>query len=92
MDQSIPAYEVISTQDSQMRNQMGLSVPSKMINIRFADGTHSHVEVPAVAGWSQQAQAEIEALYEEHLAVMGIKGPPVQVQQRRPGIPYASRS
>lgn len=91
MEQQVPAYEVVSTQDSMMRNQTGLSVASKIINIRFMDGTHTHVEVPAVQGWSQQAQAAIEALYEEHVAVMSIKGPPVTVQQRKPGIPYANR-
>lgn len=88
MEQQVPAYEVLSTQDSMMRNQQGISVASKIVNVRFADGTHSHVEVPNVPNWSNEAKDAIEALYEEHLTVMSLKGPMVSIRNRKPQ--YAS--
>lgn len=83
MTEQVPAYQVVSTEDSQVYEPPKGWVRHKKINVRYADGTLTYVEVPLEPDWPQQAQALIEDHYAQHQAVMDTQGPMIQPPPRQ---------
>ena len=89
MTEQVPAYQVEGMQDVMVRNEQGMLVPGKRINVRQANGNMFFVEVPYAAGWSDAAQEQIEAQHAEHQSMAEHQGP--MVPAPRPSTPLRAR-
>lgn len=90
-EQQVPAFTVISTQDTNVPGENGLMVAGKRVNAVFADGSHTMVEVPYVPGWSDHAKELLDAQLEEHQAIMSHQGPMIPAPRRRSGMTTGAR-
>lgn len=77
MNEQIAAYKVVSTQDTMAYDAQRGMIRHKRVNMRFADGTTTYVEVPHTPDWAAVAYRAMQEMYTQHYEVMGIEGPPI---------------